>query len=112
MEKQQTAMPIIAGVLVIVSAGFKLLILLSILAASLVVIVPATFTFINPAAIGALIIVPLLAIVVLAIVGGIFCLQRKRWGWALAGSILAILPFSILGLAAVILVALSKDEFK
>ena len=111
MEKQQTAMPIIAGVLVIVSAGFKLLVLLGILAASLVVMVPASFTFVNPAALLALIIVLLIAIVVLAIIGGIFSLQRKRWGWALAGSIIAILPFSILGLAAVILVALSKDEF-
>ena len=111
MEKQQTAMPIIAGVLVIVSAGFKLLMLLSILAASLVVMVPVSFTFLNPGTLMAIVLVPLIAIVVLAIIGGIFCLQRKRWGWALAGSILSILPFSILGLVAVILVALSKDEF-
>ena len=112
MEKQQTAMPIIAGVLVIVSAGCKLLMLLSILAVSLVVMVPVSLTFLNPAALMALVTVPLIAIVVLAIIGGIFCLQRKRWGWALAGSIIAILPFSILGIVAVILVAISKDEFE
>lgn len=112
MEKQQTAMPIIAGVLVIVSAGFKLLVLLGFLAASLVVIAPVSLTFLSPAALMAIFMVPLIAIIVLAIVGGIFCLQRKRWGWALAGSIIAILPFSILGLVAVILVAISKDEFE
>ena len=55
--------------------------------------------------------VPVLAILALEIAGGILSLQRKKWGWALAGSIVAILPFSFLGIAATILVALSKNEF-
>ena len=57
-----------------------------------------------------------LLIAVLALVGGIYALQRKVWGWALAGSIAAILaslPLSLfLGIAAVILVAQSRNEFE
>ena len=49
---------------------------------------------------------------ILAIVGGIFALQRKNWGLALAGSIAAFFPWSLLGIAAIVLTALSKDEFE
>ena len=53
-----------------------------------------------------------LPIAVLALVGGIFAVQRKQWGWALAGSIAAIFSLIILGIPAVILVAISKNEFE
>ncbi len=49
---------------------------------------------------------------VFPIIGGVFALQRRHWGWALAGSIVAIfvaLPFGVL---ATIFVSLGKDEFK
>jgi hypothetical protein len=49
---------------------------------------------------------------VLTIVGGVFALQRKRWGWALAGSIVAILSVLPLGVLSTIFVALSKEEFE
>jgi len=49
---------------------------------------------------------------ILAVIGGIFALQRKRWGWALAGSIAAILCSSLLGILATVFTAISKDEFK
>lgn len=52
-----------------------------------------------------------LLLAVLAIIGGIYALQRKYWGLALAGSIAAILAFFPTGIAAVIFVALSKNEF-
>jgi hypothetical protein len=55
--------------------------------------------------------IPSLIIAVLALVGGIFALQRKRWAWALTGSIAATLSFLLLGVPAIILIALSKDEF-
>ena len=48
----------------------------------------------------------------LAIVGGIFALQRKKWGLALAGSIAAFLASWPLGIAAIVLTALSKKEFE
>ncbi len=56
--------------------------------------------------------VPLFAWAALALMGGIFALQRKRWGLVLAGAVVALLPFSLLGLAATILVVLSKNEFE
>jgi hypothetical protein len=112
MDKQQTYVPIIAGILLIVSAGFKLLTLLGIMVASIFFIFPATSFPINTVALVPIVMVPLTAITGLAPIGGIFSLQRKRWGLALAGAIVAILPFSLLGLAATILVVLSKNEFE
>jgi len=52
------------------------------------------------------------AIAVFAVVAGIFCLRRSHWRWALAGTVAAALSMLLLGLPAVILVALSRDEFK
>jgi hypothetical protein len=55
---------------------------------------------------------------ILSLVGGIYTLQRKLWGLALAGSIAAILASIPLlgglpvGITATILTALSKNEFK
>ena len=46
------------------------------------------------------------------IVGGVFALQRRKWGWALAGSIIAILGTFPLGVASTIFVAIAKDEFE
>ena len=56
--------------------------------------------------------IPSTLIAVLALVGGIYALQRKIWGLALAGSIAAILAFLPLGIPAVIFTAQSKDEFE
>ena len=55
---------------------------------------------------------PLLVLGALALVGGVFALQRRRWGWALAGSIAAFFPFGLLGLLATIFTAMSKEEFE
>lgn len=49
---------------------------------------------------------------VLSILGGIYAIQRKKWGLALTGSILAFFPYCILGLVSIILLALSKEEFE
>ncbi len=50
---------------------------------------------------------------IVAIIGGVFALQKKVWGLALVGAICALLwPSSILGILAIIFVALSKSEFK
>jgi len=49
----------------------------------------------------------------LALIGGIFALKRKNWGWALAGSIAAILgSWWPIGITATVFTALSRDEFK
>jgi len=54
--------------------------------------------------------VPLLALGIVAIVGGVSALRRRNFGLSLAGAICA-LPSSILGILAVIFVSLSKREF-
>ena len=55
--------------------------------------------------------IPAVVIALLAIVGGILAILRKRWRWSLTGSIAAVLSLIILGIPAVVLIALSKDEF-
>lgn len=49
---------------------------------------------------------------VLAIIGGIYALQRRRWGLALTGSIAAFLASWPLGIAAIVFTAVSKNEFE
>jgi len=49
---------------------------------------------------------------ILPIIVGKYALQRRNWGLALAGSIVAIFGSSLMGIAATILTALLKDEFE
>ena len=48
-----------------------------------------------------------------AVIVGTFALRRRTWGLALAGAICALFPphVALLGILAIIFVALSKDEF-
>lgn len=49
---------------------------------------------------------------VMALVGGIFALQRRRWGLSLAGAICALMPpATLLGIVSTVFVALSREEF-
>jgi len=49
---------------------------------------------------------------ILATVGGICALRRKRWGWALAGAVGGVLPFFPLGIASTILTVMAREEFE
>jgi hypothetical protein len=50
---------------------------------------------------------------IIAIIGGIFALQRKVWLMALIGAICALMwPLSLFGILSIIFVALSQREFK
>ena len=53
----------------------------------------------------------LIAAGVVAIVGGVFALQRKLWPMALAGSILALPCMGLFGILSLIWVAQSRKEF-
>lgn len=110
IEKRITPLPIVAGILMLVSAGLKLLAILGLLSFGFFAVAPPSMP-----RFGALVflsaLIPLLAITALAVVGGVFALLRRRWGWALAGAIATILPFDLLGVAATVLVALSREEF-
>lgn len=55
---------------------------------------------------------PLLGLAVLAIVGGVHALQRRNWGLALAASIAAFFPSWVLGIPAIVLVSLSREDFR
>lgn len=48
----------------------------------------------------------------LDIIGGILAIRRRRWRWALACSITAAISPTPLGIAAVVLILLSRNEFK
>ena len=112
MEKDQTVMPVIAGILLIVSAGFKLLSLFALLTASLFIPVPTWFPMVATGWLVVLLtLLFLLGIAAITIAGGISSLQRKRWNLALIGAIVSILPFSLLGIAATVLVVISRNEF-
>ena len=117
---QKTWMSTVAGILQILSAGSKSLILFGLFAALIVVPVnpyidPSDASGGVPVNVMAILwglSLPLLISCILALVGGIYALHRKKWGLALAGAIAAFLPFSLLGTAAIIFTVLAKGEFE
>lgn len=56
--------------------------------------------------------IPNVVLGILAVIGGVFCLKRNHWGWALTGSIANVLTAFILGVLAIIFVAMGKNEFE
>ena len=55
--------------------------------------------------------VPLLCVNIVAIIGGIYAIRRRGWGMALAGSICSVFPSQVLGILAVVFIAISRKEF-
>ena len=119
MEK--TWKPTAAGVLCIVSGACGLLVTIGMIIAAGIIgfsslpgmdavpgYVPALATGLG---------VPFAIVSVVSLVGGIFALQRRNWGFALAGSISSILSSIPLlgglpvGIAATVLTAISKPEY-
>lgn len=108
-SERPTAKPVVAGVFnILVGAGA--LLALSIVGILALVIGSITLPFVG--IVLAMIGIPLLAVPALALVGGIYAVQRRSWGWALAGSIATALLSNVLGVASIILVAVSKSEFQ
>ena len=95
-----------AGILDIIDGCSSVLVVLGLIVAIVYVSdEPGTLTILVPIAV-------LFAVkAILAIVGGICALQKKNWGMAIIGAIAASLPFSLLGIAALILTAISRDQF-
>jgi len=120
---EKTWKPIIAGILGIVSGVVGLIAVSGLIVAIIVtsgganipgtedvpMFVPSLLTGIAA---------PLAIVSILSLVGGIYAIQRKIWGLALAGSICAIFSSIPLlgglpvGITATILTALSKNEFE
>jgi hypothetical protein len=56
---------------------------------------------------------PLLVLGIVSILGGVSALQRRRWGLALAGGICSLVPLqTLLGILAIVFVAISREEFR
>ncbi|UCG10611.1 MAG: hypothetical protein JSW30_01900 [Dehalococcoidia bacterium] len=113
-------MPTVAGILDIICAGLHITAVFGLIIAMIAVEsnpyldpamasggVPVNIT----AILGAILVTSAIA-AVLALVGGIYALKRQKWGLALAGAIAAFFPVGILGVVAIVLTALSRQEFE
>lgn len=114
----KTAIPVIIGILNLTSGILSVICFIPLLIAVIVVGLNAVTIYIGlpgiAIAFSVLVTLAILALFlgILAIIGGAFALQRKNWGWALAGSICALSPTFLLGLVAIILTTVSRNEFE
>jgi len=106
---KETWVPTVAGILSIIAGAVELL-------GGIVVggIAAVLTAFIKMPGLGAIFGFPLIILGIVAVVGGIYSLRRRAWGLALAGAICSVfLPhITILGILAIIFIAISKREFK
>ena len=120
---KRTWMPTTAGILNIITGALSVLTAIGIIIAFFAVssinimrfLPPSEAPFIAPLIGTVLIVILVLSIIraVFTIIGGVFALQRRKWGWALAGSIIAIIGNTFpIGVTSTIFVAIAKDEFK
>ena len=115
-------MPLVGGVLNIISGVFgivgSLVLFICVPFFQSIVLDASEFDGLDPDALmtmlavsfvvsGIIMLVPSL----LSIIGGVFAIKRTRWGWALAGSICSAFCSTILGIIAIIFIAMSKNEF-
>ena len=108
IQQHPTAKPIVAGIInIVIGAGA----LLALSVFGIIILVAGSLTIPVLGFLVALLAVPLIAIALLALVGGIYAVQRKMWGWALAGSIATALMLNIVGVVSIVLVAVSRGEF-
>ncbi len=119
-EKKKTNKSLAAGVLLIIGAVIAILnAIFNIVIVSSTVSLPEGYTGYSEA-VEFLRVCLLIDIVlaVIAIFGGVMAVKRKAWGVALTGSILGLFTLgplfisSILSLIALILIAVSKEEFR
>ena len=114
----KSPMPIIAGAINIISGvltliGFSLFFIISIVTSISVFELSGCDLGVDLAS-GILFLISsfLLVLGILSVFGGICALQRRKWGWALASSIGALIIEFPLGILSIILIALSRDEFE
>jgi hypothetical protein len=71
------------------------------------------------AGLGGLIGAPIVILSIVAVIGGVFAIRKRAWGFALAGAICSFIvglplvaPAILLGIPAIIFVALGKGQFE
>jgi hypothetical protein len=71
------------------------------------------------AGLGALIGAPIVILSIVAIIGGVFAIRKRAWGFALAGAICGFIvglplvaPAILLGIPAIVFTALGKRQFE
>ena len=118
---KRTWMPTVTGILDIISGATGLIAVFGLIIAVLItggLFIPGTEYipgFVPSLLTGIAVLIAIFSI--LSLVGGIYALQRKKWGLALTGSIAAIFASLPLlgglpvGITATILAAISKNEF-
>jgi len=112
---EKTSRPVTAGVLNIITGvigltlAFTAFFAFFAMTVTLDIYVPVFPEFISGVVLAFAIISLLFSLLIM--ISGVFATQRKYWGLALAGSIAAVPGLFFLGIPALILVALSKDEF-
>jgi hypothetical protein len=112
---ETTAKPVVAGIFNIITGSLGLLVSFSLF----LLVFVSGFDFehylgIFPEFITALAVFiasVMLVLALLVLISGIYALERRYWGLSLAGSVVAALTGGALGIAALVLIALSKDEF-
>ncbi|UCE05715.1 MAG: hypothetical protein JSW07_19310 [bacterium] len=113
-QMEKTWKPMVAGILDIVTGAFALLSVIGLVIGIVVieseVVGPGVPDFVTT--ILWILAIPFLIIGVLAIIGGIYSLQRKKWGLALAGTIATIVYWFFVGIPAIVFISQSKDEFE
>jgi len=114
---KKTWMPTVAGILnivtgVVVLLGGLILVALGTVGGEILRYFGFDLLQFVPIVLFWLVATPVLLLGILTLVGGIYTLQRKMWGLALASSIITFIFSRALGVAAIIFTALSKDEFE
>ncbi len=107
-QKKESAMPVIGGILIIIGAVIELIV-----GGALAIGGTALFGL-SLGSSGVLVVCGAILVIVaiIALLGGIFALQRKNFGFAVLGGVLALGGWFIPALIGLILVAISKDEFQ
>jgi hypothetical protein len=109
--KTQTALPTIAGILCIITGTIELMGFIFVASYYIIREISSTVGIGIADIFGAT--GGLFAILgSMAVLGGVYALRRDNFVLSMAGAIVALLPCNLLGLAAIILLALSKEEFK
>lgn len=121
----KTSKPTVAGVLSIIAGVLTIMGALGVLVGLLFFIpfitssvgpgpVPELSGWLVPGVLETLLVIAIvyfLIVGILPILGGIYAMQRRKWGLALTGTIAAIFGSTILGILALVFLVLAKDEF-